>query len=451
MGKRAVFATKIGAIAATVGSAVGLGNIWRFPYEAGINGGGAFIIVYIGCVIFLGIPVILSEFIIGRATHKNAKAALIQLAPHKKFYWMSYISIGASFVILGFYSVVCGWVIEYLYQAICGNLSSHTPQEYSAIFNDFISSPYRCVLWTFIFLVMNFLVMRRGIRNGVEKASNIMMPLLFVILIIFCINSLSMPGAKKGLEFLFRPDFSSLTAKSVVDAMGQAFFSLTLGISGLITYSSYFKDDEPLVRDATLVATLDTAVAILAGVVIFPAVFSFGMHPESGPKLIFETLPNVFQQMPGGYIWSILFFILVFFASITSTISLNEISITFFGEEYNMSRDKATWLSTAIVVVIAMLSALSFNVLSGFKIFGMNIFDFLNFLSSNVFMLLGGLFTAFFVGWYIDRKIINDQLTNYGNIKVRTIRPVIFCMRYVAPVSILLVFLFSMGWLDFIF
>ena len=445
MAKRAGFATRMGAIAAAVGSAVGLGNIWRFPYEAGVNGGGAFILVYLVCILIMGIPVILSEFIIGRSTHSNMKAALRQLSPGKKYYLFTYVCIIGSFIVIGFYSVVCGWIIEYLYQAILGNLSGHTPQEYSDMFTSLVASPWRCVGWTVIFLVLNFLVLSRGIAKGIERVASIMMPLLFLILIVFCVNSLLMPGAADGLKFLFSPDFSQLTLRGVLDAFGQAFLSLSIGISCLVTYSSYFKDDTSLVKDATTVAVLDTLVAILSGVMIFPAVFSFGVEPTAGPRLIFEVLPGIFQQMAGGYVWALLFFLLVFFASLTSTISLSEIPITFLIEEHKTSRPRAIVWTAVITLVLSTVAAMSFNVLDDIQLFGKNIFDMMDYAASNIFMLLGGLFTAVYVGWVMDRKVIHEQLTNGGKLK-GTMEPyLIFCLRYVAPVSIFFIFLYLTG------
>ena len=427
-GKRMGFATRLGAIAATVGSAVGLGNIWRFPYEAGQNGGGAFIIVYIACVALLGIPVMLSEFIIGRSTHSNMKGALRQLAPKSKVYNMAYVCIIGAVMVLSFYSVVCGWVVEYICQAVSGSLHGHTPQEYSQIFSDFVGSPVKMIVLTLIFLGINFAVLLKGIQKGIERVSAIMMPLLFLLLIVFCINSLLLPDAHKGLSFLFYPDFSALTWRGVVDAFGQAFMSLT-----------------SLTKDAVVIASLDTLVAILAGIMIFPAVFSFGMEPQAGPKLVFEVLPAVFQQMTGGYVWAILFFVLLFFASLTSTISLSEIFIAFLVEEHHLSRRQAIWISAGIVGSLAVLCALSFNVLKSFTVFGMNIFDLFNYLSSNVFMLLGGLFTAVFVGWFIDRRVIVEQLTNRGRLNVPVVNYLMFCLRYVAPVAVVFIFLQLVG------
>lgn len=445
MSDRASFATRVGAIAATVGSAVGLGNIWRFPYQAGENGGGAFLLVYVACVLLLGIPIMLAEFVIGRSTHKNMRGALRQLSPGSKVYRFSYVCIISATLVLSYYSVVCGWVIEYLYQAVAGHLNGHSPVQYSLIFQQFVDNPWRCVLWTLLFLAINFTVMLGGIRKGVERTSAIMMPLLFVILLVFCVNSLLLPNSGKGIEFLFRPDFSRLTWRGVVDAFGQAFMSLTLGISGLVTYSSYFSDRSPLVKDAATTAALDTLVAVLAGVVIFPAVFSYGMEPAAGPKLIFEILPAVFQQMPGGYVWAILFFVLIFFASLTSTISLSEIPITFMQEELHMGRGRAVAALAGITMLLSVLCALSFSTLSGFTIGGKILFDVFDFLSSNVLMLLGGLFTAIYVGWFLNRHVITDQLTNHGSLRTHAQGYVVFCLRWVAPVAVLMIFLCYSG------
>lgn len=443
--KRLGFATRMGAVAATVGGAVGLGNIWRFPYEAGQNGGGAFILVYLVCILLLGIPVMLSEFIIGRSTHKNMMGALKQLSPKSKLHCFSYICVAGAIVTLGFYSVVCGWVIEYLLKAVQGNLSGHTPEQYTDIFSNFVGNPWQCTLWTVVFLAINFVVMSRGVQHGIERVSNVMTPLLFVLLVVFCINSLMLPNSWKGVEFLVSPDFSKLTWKGVLDAMGQAFMSLTLGIGCLVTYSSYFKDDTSLTRDATIIASLDTLVAVLAGIMIFPAVFSFGMQPEAGPKLVFEILPSIFQQMAGGYIWAVLFFVLLFFASLTSTIILSEGPIAFISEEFHMSRNRAIVWVAGFTVVVAVLSALSFNVLSDFTLWDMNLFDLFNYAASNIFMLLGGLFTAVYVGWFLDKRIIADQLSNRGHLNKVVLNYTVLCLRFIAPIAVGLIFLYYVG------
>ncbi|MBR5029965.1 MAG: sodium-dependent transporter [Muribaculaceae bacterium] len=444
--KRTGFTTRMGAIAATVGSAVGLGNIWRFPYQAGENGGGAYILVYLLCVILLGVPIMMSEFVIGRSTHKSMKGAVQELTPGSPFKIFAYVGVLGALLICGYYSVVCGWVIEYLWNSADGTLLGHTPDQYSDIFNTFVGTPQRCVLWTILFLVLNFLVLSRGIKNGIERIANIMMPILFLLLIVFCVNSLMLPNSMKGMDFLFNIKFDQLGWEGVVDAMGQAFMSLSLGVTCLITYSSYFKDDSNLMKDAVTISALDTLVAILAGIVIFPAVFSFGLEPNAGPKLIFETLPTIFQQMPGGIIWAVLFFVLLFFASITSTISLSEIPITFMIDEYKISRGKAIAITATLMTIVAVLSALSFSTLSNVTIFGKNIFDFLDYVGPNIFMLLGGLVTAIYVGWVLKKSVVHDQLTNGGMHRSRFVQPyIILCLRYIAPVAIVVIFLYYIG------
>ena len=444
--KRIGFATRMGAIAATVGSAVGLGNIWRFPYQAGENGGGAYILVYLICVLLLGIPIMMSEFVIGRSTHKSMKGAVEELTPGSPFKLFAYIGVLGGLLICGYYCVVCGWVIEYLWSSASGNLLGHTPEEYSNIFSTFVSSPWRCVMCTLLFLILNFLVLNRGVEKGIERIASFMMPLLFLLLIVFCVNSLLLPDSDEGMEFLFEVDFDDLGWKGVVDAMGQAFMSLSLGVTCLITYSSYFKDDSNLMKDAVTISGLDTLVAILAGIVIFPAVFSFGLEPNAGPKLIFEILPTIFQQMPGGTIWATLFFLLLFFASITSTISLSEIPITFMIDEYKISRGKAIAITAVLMTIIAVLSALSFSTLSEVKLLGRNLFDFLDFVGPNFFMLLGGLVTAIYVGWVLKKDVIHEQLTNGGMHRSRFVQPyIIFSLRYIAPVAIVIIFLYYVG------
>lgn len=441
---RAQFSTRLGVIATTVGSAVGLGNIWRFPYEAGTHGGGAFLITYLCFIFAFGIPILCAEFMIGRGTHSNIFGAFRQLRSSGKWHWVGYIGIVASIMILSFYSVVAGWTLEYLYQSITGALNLNSQEAYHAQFQQFSTHPWRPLLWTILFLIVNFVIVIRGVQKGIERMSNIMMPILFLILIIFCINSLLMPGAKEGLEFLFSPDFSKIDSSVMVSAMGQAFFSLSLGLGTMMTYASYFSKETHIVKSATITACLDTTVAILSGVIIFPAVFTFGVSPTQGPALVFEVLPNIFNQLPGGSLWSILFFFLLFIASLSSTISMSEVSIAYFTEEKKMSRNKATILNTAIALIFGTLCALSFNCLDNITIAGMTIFSIFDYVSSNILLPAGGMFISFFAGWLLDRSFIHDQLTNNGSVKVRVTKAIIFSLKYVAPTGIILVFLSSL-------
>ena len=295
---RATFGSKLGVIMATVGCAVGLGNIWRFPYMLGENGGAAFLAVYILCIILLGLPVMLTEFFIGRHSKRNAAGAFKLMAPGTKWSFIGYNGVLASFLILGFYSVVSGWTLEYMFQAVTGSLSNKSPEAFTQDFALFSSGIFRPIFWTIAFIGMTHFIIVSGVKDGIEKTSKIMMPLLFIILFALCIRSVTLPNAEKGLDFLFKPDFSKLTSAVVLSAMGQAFFSLSIGMGCLITYSSYFDNKTNMQNTALQVTILDTLVAVLAGVMIFPAVFSFGIAPTAGPELVFITLPNVFQQLP---------------------------------------------------------------------------------------------------------------------------------------------------------
>lgn len=443
--KRAQFATRLGVIATTVGSAVGLGNIWRFPYEAGMHGGGAFLLVYLFFIFAIGIPVISAEFVIGRHTGSNIAGAFRKLTGNRSWAWVGYIGLTASLMILSFYSVVAGWTLEYIWQSVTGFSGASTQDALHEQFNAFSTSDWRPMMWTIVFLTINLWILQRGVQRGIEKMSNIMMPALFLLLAIFCVNALMMPGAAEGLTFLFKPDFSKIDSSVLMGAMGQAFFSLSLGLGGLITYSSYFNRSTRLVKSASIIAGLDTMVAVLAGVIIFPAIFTFGEQPAAGPKLVFEILPAIFTTLPGGMIWATLFFILLFFASLTSTISMSEISIAYFVEEKKMTRRNATWLNYGIAVVFGSLCALSFGSLNDITVCGKTIFDIFDFVSSNILLPIGGMAISIFVGWILDKNIVRDEVTNSGKVSVRTLGAIIFCLRYVAPICIAIVFLCGIG------
>ena len=442
--QRAQFATRIGVVATAVGSAVGLGNIWRFPYEAGSHGGGAFMLCYLFFIFVLGIPVIIAEFVMGRSTRANEIKAFQRLAPGKKWYLTGYIGLLASLLILSFYSVVAGWTMEYFFLSAFGAMPSETEGIHNH-FAGFITGDVRPLVWTLMFLAINYAVVVRGVQKGIEWLSNLLMPMLFFLLIVFCINSLMLPGASEGLKFLFSPDFSKIDSSTLLGAMGQAFFSLSLGLGCMMTYGSYFPKSTHLGRSATTTALLDTLVAVLAGIIIFPAVFTYGISPQSGPTLVFETLPAIFINLPGGIVWSSMFFFLLFLASITSTISMSEISIVYFVEEKGMTRRGATMLTIGIAMVFGSLCALSFGSLSGWTICGLTVFDLFDYLSSNICLPLGGMLTSFFVGWVMDRKIVRCELTNGGSFRFRMLGAVVFLLKYVAPVAIALIFLHALG------
>ena len=445
---RVTFGSKIGVILATVGCAVGLGNIWRFPYMLGSNGGAAFLLVYLLCILLLGLPVMITEFFIGRHTNRNAAGAFKELAPGTKWSLIGYNGVLAAFLILGFYSVVAGWTLEYVLQAFSGSLSDKTATDFATDFSNFSTGLIRPIIWTVTFIVLTHAIIIFGVKSGIERASKIMMPLLFLFLLILAIRSVTLPNASEGLTFLFQPDFSKINSSVILSAMGQAFFSLSIGMGCLITYASYFKKETNLQTTALQVTILDTLVALLAGIMIFPAVFSFGITPTAGPELVFITLPNVFAQLPMGSVWSAIFFILLALAALTSTISMHEVATAYVHEEHKMSRNKAAWVVSAGAIILGVLSSLSFGVLKDFTIGGMIFFDFLDYLTAKIMLPLGGMLICIFAGTRVERKVIKAELTNEGTIPFYFFNTYAFFMKYVAPIAIGLIFLHELGLID---
>jgi NSS family neurotransmitter:Na+ symporter len=448
--ERAKFGSKIGIILASAGSAVGLGNIWRFPYVTGNNGGAAFILVYIGCVIFLGLPIMISEFLIGRHSQSNTARAYLKLAPGTQWKWVGRLGVLTGFLILSYYTVVAGWTLEYIFQAVTNSFVDKTPADYIKNFNDFSSGTWRPLLWFAIFMLMTHYIVVRGIEKGIEKYSKIMMPALFIIVILLMVCSLSLPNAQKGLVFLLKPDFSKITGDTFLSAMGQAFFSLSLGMGCLCTYASYFNKKTNLGKTAISVATIDTIVAILAGFIIFPAAFSVGIKPDSDSSLVFITLPNVFQRAFHGlpfisYIVSILFYILLALAALTSTISIHEVVTVYLKEEFNMTRRKAAWLVTIGCLILGSICSLSLGILNGITVFKLNIFSLFDFVTAKLMLPIGGFFISIFTGWYLDKKLVWSEITNDGTLKVPIFKCIIFILKYVAPIAILFIFVNEIG------
>ncbi|MBO5466395.1 MAG: sodium-dependent transporter [Prevotella sp.] len=446
---RAGFASKLGIVLATAGSAVGLGNIWRFPFMTGQNGGAAFILIYIGCILLLGIPGMISEFIVGRHAGSNAVSAYGRLSSNKWWKIVGVMGIFSSTVILGFYSVVAGWCLQYLYASVVGQLNGDAAfvSNYFASFSGSIVKP---ILWGLTFIIITHLVVIRGVRNGIEKASKLMMPTLFVLLLIIVVASCMLPEADKGITFLLRPDFSKLTGGVFLSALGQAFFSLSLGTACLCTYASYFDKNTNLAKSASQIALVDCLVAILAGLMIFPAAFSVGVSPDSGPSLIFITLPNVFQQafaaMPViGYIISIFFYALLALAALTSTISMHEIGTAFFHEELKLSRKNAAWIITVVAGMLCIFSSLSVGACDNLQLFGMSLMDFFDFLTAQILLPLGALLTCVYVGWVAPQKVVCDEFTNFGTIKGTLFVFYLFAVRFICPIGITLIFLDQFG------
>lgn len=450
--ERANFGSKLGVILASAGSAVGLGNIWRFPYETGNHGGAAFILIYLGCVLVLGIPIMVAEFLIGRHSRANTAGAYQKLAPGTRWCWLGRMGVVAGFLILSYYSVVAGWTLEFIGEALTNSFAGKTAADYIQAFNSFSSNPWRPLIWLVLFLLTTHFIIVKGVEKGIEKSAKIMMPMLFILLIVLAVCSISLPGSGAGLEFLLKPDWSKVDANVFLGAMGQAFFSLSLGMGCLCTYASYFKQDTNLTKTAFSVSAIDTMVAILAGLIIFPAAFSVGIQPDAGPSLIFITLPNVFQQAFSGmpllaYVFSLMFYVLLAVAALTSTISMHEVVTAYLHEEFNLNRKRAASLVTGGCIVLGCLCSLSLGVGKGLTVFGLNLFDLFDFVTAKIMLTLGGLFISIFTGWYLNKKIVWEEISNNGTLKTPLYKLLIFILRYIAPIAIATIFIKEMGFL----
>jgi NSS family neurotransmitter:Na+ symporter len=449
--ERVSFGSKLGAILAAAGSAVGLGNIWRFPYETGNHGGAAFILIYLACVFVLGMPIMIAEFTVGRRSKASTGKAFGVLAPGTQWKWIGFLGVLAGLLILGYYSVVAGWAFEYIVTSLSNGFAGKGPEDFVASFQSFSQDPIRPIVWLLAFLFLTHFVIVKGVKDGIEKYSKILMPVLFILIVVLAGCSLSLPNAGKGLEFLLKPDFSKVDAGVFLGAMGQAFFSLSLGMGCLSTYASYFGSDTRLGKTALSVGVIDTMVAILAGLIIFPAAFSVGIQPDAGPSLIFITLPNVFQQAFGGVpflaaIFSLMFYVLLALAALTSTISLHEVVTAYLNERFNLNRSRAALLVTSFCAVTGVLSSLSLGVWDA-KFFSLSFFDLLDFVTAKLMLPLSGFLVCLFVGWYLKRSLSYEELTNYGMQKVPYFTVYMFILRFLAPVAISLIFVNELGWL----
>lgn len=441
-GERDSFGSKFGVIAAAAGSAIGLGNIWRFPYVAGENGGGAFLLIYLLFIVGIGVPVMMSEFIIGRSAQLNPVGAFKKIAPGKRWHLIGLLGVVTAFIILAFYTVVAGWTLEYLVQSVKWMLTSEkigfAAMDNEAImaffrnhYDTFTGGIWRPILWFSVMMLFTGLIVISGVKNGIEKYAKILMPVLLVLLLILVFRSISLDGAREGLVFLFRPDFSTIKAaplKIIVEALGQAFFSLSIGMGTLITYGSYIRKKENLANTAVNVAFADTFIAIIAGLAIFPAVFAFGINPDSGPELVYITLPVIFQNMSGGLIWAFMFFLLLCFAAITSTISVMEVIVAYFTEQLNMTRKRAAILAMVSVGFLGLLCTLSGEVFALFN--G----------SPDLLLPLGGFFIVIFVGWFLSGDTTRKELSSNGSFKTRYYPLFMFLLKFVAPLAIALLF-----------
>lgn len=438
------FSSKIGLIAATVGSAVGLGSVWRFPAETQANGGAAFLLIYIGCLLLLGIPVMLSEFALGRGGGSDAIGSFKKLTPKQPWWLIGALAIVASYIILSFYMVVAGWTFEYTLQSISGYLyepiSSNNiiSNQFTLKMEELILSDVRPLIITFIVILINMVILLFGVQKGIERLSNILMPLLFIMLLIFCGVSLSLPNSSDGINFFLSPDFSKINTDVIISALGQAFFSLSLGMGILITYSSYYPSNTKLVRTSFTVSLLVLLVSIMMGIIIFPAVTSFGLNEQglAGTTLVFVTLPEVFAQMPLTQLWSTLFFILLFVAAITSTISIAEVSIAFIQKQFKLSRLKSCLIVLLPLFIFSSICSLSLGRLSDYTICGMTIFDAADYFASNILLPICSLLLCIYIGWFAPKNLFKNQLTNNGSFKSYIYPFILFIIRFIAPILI---------------
>ena len=441
--KRDSFGSRFGALVAMAGSAVGLGNLWRFPYLVGENGGAAFIIIYIMMVFFLCLPIFISEFVVGRRSQQNAYAAFRDLSGGSAWKWVGMFTVIVPLIVLSYYSVIGGWSVEYLLKSITFTFTDgDTRTTMSTMFTDFVSSTWMPIIMHTAFLLATTLIVMVGIKDGIEKFSKVMMPLLFFMVLAIAVYSLTLPGAGRGVDYLFKPDFSKIDGHTFAAALGQAFFSLSLGFGTIMTYASYVDKKENPLFQSTATAVSDLMFALIAGVAIMPAVFAFGLDPQSGPGLVFETLPYVFSQMPAGGVIAIVFFIALLVAALTSSISMLEVAVAYLVEEKGLKRVSASLIVFAGCWVVGVLCSLSFGPLSGVKIAGLSIFDFFDSISSNILMTLGSLMTVLFVGWRLKKTDIYDEFTNGGTLSAnaRMFGVLWFLIRYVCPLAIIVVF-----------
>lgn len=451
MAEKVKFSSKIGLIAATVGSAIGLGNVWRFPSETQENGGAAFLLIYIVCMLILGIPVMLAEFSLGRAGQSDSVGNIKNLTPKSKWWIAGTFGLIASYMILSYYMVVAGWTFEYLFQSITNGLydgyTGEDPLFFRNKMGDYISSGYSSVLWTYITIIISFVVLVLGVKKGIERMSNILMPLLFLLLVVFCCTTLTMPNAIEGVKFFLFPDFSKISIDVIINALGQAFFSLSLGMGILVTYAAYYPKQTNLTKTAATVSGLDFVVAFLMGLIIFPAVMSFGGGVDNatlqGTTLVFETLPKIFTSMVGTGFWSISFFLLLTIAAVTSNISIAEVAVSFIMNRFDIKRTKAVCIVLFPIFFTCALSALSLGTIPELSIAGLSVFDFLDTVATNIFLPVSAFSICVYVGWILPNDFIKNELSNYGKIKAPLANVIKFLIKYIAPILIATILVFK--------
>ena len=430
---RESWGSRFGFIMAAAGSAVGLGNIWRFPYLTGMNGGGAFIVIYLGCILFVGLSIMIAEFAVGRRTQLAAVGAYRTYS--NKWTFAGVLGVLSGFFIMGFYPVVGGWSMAYIVKSFTGLLA--VPEAIGDTFGAFIGNPIQPLIWMLVYMAINVFIVARGVAGGIEVAGKILMPILYVLLILVAIKGFTIPGSGAGLSYLFVPDWSVVTGQTFLAALGQAFFSLSLGMGCMITYGSYLNKEENLPSNALIVVSMDTSVALLAGIAMFPALFAFGMEPAAGPGLVFVVVPQIFAQMGGiGPVFSAIFFVALFIAALTSSVSLLEVVVAYLMDERKMNRKVATYGTAVVMIVLCILSSLSLGAMSGVTVLGVGAFDFFDILTDKIFLAIGGMLLAIFAGWFLKKEDLKDELTNSGTIQFGLFEVWYNLIKYVIPVLI---------------
>ena len=452
-----MFASKVGAVLAAAGSAVGLGNVWRFPTETGANGGAAFILIYVAFMLLLGVPVMVTEFAIGRHGGQDVTHAFEKMSGGRRGWrWMGLFPVVSGFLVLSYYAVVAGWTLYYAYEALLGGFGGKSPADFTNDFLAFSSDSYRPVVWMAVIIAMTCGIVALGVQKGIERGAKIMMPLLFLFILVLVGCSLSLPGAGKGLTFMFHPDFSKVDGSVVLSAMGQAFFSLSVGLGCLCTYACYFRKDIDLMKDGLGVAGIDTMVALMSGLIIFPAVYSIqGLQPDAGPSLVFITLPNVFQHVFGAipwlaYLFSLIFYLLLVMAALTSSISMLEMSAAYFHKNLRLPRPMSAVLVSVVCMLLGTFCSWSFGDWKDVTLFGMGFFDLFDFLVAKLIMPIGGMLMCVFLGWVVDERVLRAEMTNQGTIQSPLYPTYRFIIRYVAPLCIFLIFANELGLFRFI-
>lgn len=445
MKKRSTFGSTFGTVAVVGGSVIGLGNIWRFPYIAGENGGAAFILIYICVALLISVPIMLSEFSIGRAAQSNSMRAYQKVSGKRKWQAIGYLGIATAFTILSFYSVIAGWALEFIKESFTGEFMAMSSAEIKGNFDAFVATGWQPILWIALFVAGTTVIVGSGIEKGIERFNKFAMPLMFLILVVMAVNSVTLSGFKEGATFLLKPDFSKVTIRTVLTAMGQSFFSLSLGMGIMVTYGSYIRKGRNMFGIAGTVTLADTCIAILSGLAIFPAVFTFGISPTSGPELVFLTLPNIFAQMAGGQIFAAMFFVLLFAAAITSSVSLLEVVVAWVHEEFGLKRPAATIVAGAATLGVAVLCALSQMPGSSISIAGLDLFNFFDKITSLYMIPIGGLLVVIFVGWVVKKSLVRNEMTTYGRYGTGLFDIIYPLVKFIIPVIMAVLFLNELG------